>query len=93
MIDHELTHALFAWLTFVSVRGILASDGSDAGAHEGRVGHVLLDGDNWLILIAPYFLPTASILVLIMVWVLAAEPTILASVLLGVATAWSIVSR
>lgn len=91
-IDHEATHALFAWLTLVRVHEINASDGHSASASGGRVGFVALGGSNWLITISPYFFPTASVAVLILTWTLAAEPSKLAGVLLGMATAWSIVS-
>jgi hypothetical protein len=91
-IDHEATHAIFAWLTLVRVYGIRATDGYDASSNGGSLGHVALGGSNWLITISPYFFPTASAGLLACTWVLAAEPTMLASVLLGMATAWSIVS-
>lgn len=91
-IDHEVTHALFAWLTFVPVHAIQATDGTHAKRNGGRLGYVALGGDNWLITIAPYFFPTAAILILVLSWLLAAEPTNTARVLLGAATAWSIVS-
>ena len=91
-IDHEATHAIFAWLTLVRVYGIQATDGYDAASNGGTVGYVALGGSNWLITISPYFFPTASVVLLSLTWVLAAEPTVLASILLGIATAWSIVS-
>jgi len=89
-IDHELTHALFAWLTLVDVHEISANDGSQAVG--GRLGHVRLGGSNWLITISPYFFPTASVALLLLTWILAAQPTLLAGVLMGMATGWSVVS-
>lgn len=54
VLEHELTHALFAWLTFHRVIGFRAS--------LRRGGHVrYLGRGNWLISIAPYFVPTLSI--------------------------------
>jgi len=88
-IDHEITHAMFAWLTFIPVHQISAGDGSHSRA---QLGHVALGGSNWLILIAPYFFPTAPFLVLVLIWTLAAVPTLFAGTVLGMATAWSIVS-
>jgi hypothetical protein len=54
VLEHELTHALFAWLTFHRVIGFRAT--------LRRGGHVrYLGRGNWLISIAPYFAPTLSI--------------------------------
>lgn len=48
--EHELTHAVFAWLTFHRVIGL--------GAALRSGGHVRYVGKgNWLIAIAPYFVP------------------------------------
>lgn len=90
-LEHELTHALFAWLTFVPVIELRSSDGSVLGAGQTE-GHVRLQGGNWLIDIAPYFFPTASAALLLATWLLAAQPTQLARGLLGAATAYSMVS-
>jgi hypothetical protein len=91
-LEHEFTHALFAWLTFVRVTDLWTSDGSRASAERPAIGMVLLDGSNWLISVSPYFFPTASVLLIATTWVLASVPTTAASVLLGCATAWCIVS-
>src|SRR5262245_39127376 len=48
--EHELTHAIFAWLTFHRVVGFRA--GSSSGGHVRYVGR-----GNWLIAVAPYFFP------------------------------------
>ena len=54
VLEHEFTHAIFAWLTFHRVVGFRAS--------LRRGGHVrFLGRGNWLISIAPYFVPTLSI--------------------------------
>ena len=60
-LEHELTHAVVAVLTFHRVLSIRSTwrDG----------GHVRIVGrGNWLITIAPYFLPTISILFMPIVW-------------------------
>jgi len=51
--EHELTHALFAWLTFKRVVGLRATWNSG--------GVCEIEGENWLIYIAPYFFPTLLI--------------------------------
>ena len=53
--EHELTHALFAWITFKKVTGLQATWNSGGVCHiEG--------GKNWLIFIAPYFFPTLMLI-------------------------------
>jgi hypothetical protein len=61
-------------------------------ATDPAYGHVLIGGSNWLVSIAPYLFPSASMLVVIATWALAPEPTLLARVLLGVATGFSMAS-
>jgi hypothetical protein len=62
VLEHELTHALFAWATFHRVYELHAT------ARSG--GHVRYQGPgNWLIVIAPYFVPTASLIALaVLAW-------------------------
>ncbi len=91
-LEHELTHALFAWLTLVPVHELRTTDGSRAARGDSSLGHVSLGGSNWLIVTAPYFFPTASAALLVAIWILAASPTMAARALLGVATAWCVVS-
>jgi hypothetical protein len=56
-LEHELTHALFALATFHRVSGLKATF--------RRGGHMTYHGlGNWLVTIAPYFFPTAALLVL-----------------------------
>jgi hypothetical protein len=61
-LEHELTHALFAWATFHRVVGF--------GATIRSGGHIRYTGrGNWLIAIAPYFFPTLSLLTIaILTW-------------------------
>ena len=54
--EHELTHAIFAWLTFHQVTGLKATWRS--GGHCTFRGS---GGGNWLIAIAPYWVPTLTI--------------------------------
>ncbi len=88
-MEHEFTHALFAWATLVRVVEFRATDGSRPGH---SAGHVVLGGSNFLISTAPYFFPTAAALLTLAIWALAIEPTDFARALLGAATAFSAVS-
>lgn len=54
VIGHELTHAVCAWLCGGKVKQFQVSD-------EG--GHVVLSKSNFLIALAPYFLPLYAVLV------------------------------
>ena len=56
-LEHELTHALFAVLTFHRVKSIKTT------WDQGGVMH-FEGGGNWLIMIAPYFVPTLSLVVM-----------------------------
>ncbi len=57
-LEHELTHGLFALLTFNRITKIRAT--------LNRGGAISYKGTaNWLILLAPYFCPTVSIVVLL----------------------------
>ena len=55
-LEHELTHAFFALLSFHKVHSIKATQ--DEGGYIQYSG----GGGNWLILISPYFFPTFSFL-------------------------------
>jgi len=61
--EHEITHCIFAFLTGHRVTGLKVTlrDG-------GQI--MLLGPGNWLIDVAPYFFPTATVvLILVMSWV------------------------
>lgn len=56
-LEHELTHALFAIITFHKVTGLRATWRSG--------GHMTFQGTgNWLITVAPYFFPTICMFIL-----------------------------
>jgi hypothetical protein len=75
-LEHELTHALFALLTFHRVTGLSATWRSG-----GRV--TFLGRGNWLISLAPYFFPTLSAALLIALWLAGGAPPPAAQALLG----------
>lgn len=53
-LEHEFTHAIFAWITFHKVTGLKSTWNSG--------GHVVYKGKgNWLITSSPYFVPTVCI--------------------------------
>jgi hypothetical protein len=57
-LEHELTHAIFAILSLNRVTGL------NATGHSGGVMHYQGYG-NWIITLSPYFVPTLSLLVLL----------------------------
>lgn len=59
-IEHELTHSLFAILTFHTILDFYATNGR--GGFMRYVGGA--GGGNWLITIAPYFFPTFSMIII-----------------------------
>lgn len=100
-LEHELTHALFAYLTLIPVTELKVTHWHRMRVGRGNVvniatdqasGHVLTGGSNWLVAIAPYFFPTASLIVVVATWALAEEPTTFAHVMLGIATGFSVAS-
>jgi hypothetical protein len=52
--EHEMTHILFALLSFQTVRSLNATDSGGEVTHHGE--------GNWLIVAAPYFFPTVPLL-------------------------------
>ncbi len=84
-LEHELTHALFALLTFHPITAIKATwrgDGVMRYVGEG----------NWLITIAPYFFPTLSVVLLLIFSLLPASWRVGASALLGITVAYHFIS-
>lgn len=84
-LEHEATHALFALLTLHKVVGFRATMG------EG--GEVRYKGNgNWLITVAPYFFPTAALLLFFVAYLAPFPGLPWQSFLLGVALGYHIVS-
>lgn len=90
--EHELTHAVFAWICFHKVTRFEASDGRNRSSdleNQNNLGVVYSTGSNWLISISPYFSPTL-LLPLYPVALLNPPPIFL--VLVGVICAFHITS-
>jgi hypothetical protein len=84
-LEHELTHAIFAWLTFHRVVGFRA--GLRSRGHIRCVGR-----GNWLIAIAPYFFPTSSLIAIVMLAWLPARYLVYSNAALGVTIAYHLSS-
>jgi len=74
-IEHELTHTLFALLTFHKIVDFKATD--SFGGHMQFSG---IGGGNWLITIAPYFFPTFSMIIVGFIYLAQSQyyPTLIA---------------
>jgi hypothetical protein len=84
-LEHESTHALFALLTGHPIVGFRAS--------LGKGGEVRFAGaGNWLITAAPYFFPTAAILLFLLAFFLPFAALPWQSFLLGVALSYHVIS-
>jgi len=57
VVEHELTHAVFALMFFKKVRTI--------NADRRRGGLVKVEGGNFLIALAPYFFPLLSVIIIV----------------------------
>jgi len=84
-LEHEATHIIFALLTFNRVRELNATSGQ--GGHMRFVG-----GGNWLVGIAPYFFPTLSVPVILVMLLLEGGGVDIANAVLGVTVAYHITS-
>ena len=84
VVEHELTHALFAWATFHRVVGFSAVRG---GGHIRYIGR-----GNWLIAIAPYFFPTFTLIVIAVLTWLPPKQLELGAAVLGAAVAHHVLS-
>ena len=84
-LEHELTHALFALLTFHPVVGIHAT-WSQGGQTRFR------GGGNWLLYIAPYFFPTLSVFIAAMRLFFDGTAALWVTGLLGASIAYHILS-
>jgi hypothetical protein len=84
-LEHELTHALAAALCLRPPRSLRAS------AHEG--GELSFDGaENTFVLLAPYVVPTATLVALVLPAVLRPELAPAADAVVGAAYAYDLVS-
>lgn len=84
-LEHESTHAIFALLTWHSIVGFRASLGQGGEVRFAGTG-------NWLIIAAPYFFPTAAILLFLLAFFLPFAGLPWQSLLLGVALAYHLIS-
>lgn len=83
--EHELTHAIFAWCTGHRITAIHAS--ADRGGEVRFVGR-----GNWLITLAPYFFPTAALVLLLLAYLMPISILPWPGFFLGVALGFHIVS-
>jgi len=85
--EHELTHAIFAWLTLHRVVGLSVTwQRGGSCTFEGS------GGGNWLIAIAPYWFPTLVIPTLGVVYFSTGQSLTQLHGLVGAATAYHILS-
>jgi hypothetical protein len=84
-LEHELTHSLFAVLTFHKVVGLRTS--WSQGGHMRFVGR-----GNWLITLAPYFFPTICWALMLFYWLVPVIPWEIAHALNGAAFAYHVTS-
>lgn len=87
-LEHELTHAIFALATFHPVKQLRSTF--------TRGGHVLYmlyrSEGNWLITISPYFVPTLSLALMLLLAAVPAEYRWWTEWLLGAVTAYHVTS-
>lgn len=84
-LEHELTHAIFAWATGHRIVGFRAS--------LGRGGEVrFLGRGNWLITLSPYFFPTAALALLLVAYLMPLSILPWPGFFLGIALGFHIVS-
>lgn len=84
-LEHELTHALFALITFHKILEVKTSYLS--GGHIRYSG-----GGNWLISIAPYFFPTLSFFIMGILSIIGSGETPWLNLALGVSVAYHLTS-
>jgi hypothetical protein len=84
-LEHEFTHILFTLLTFGRVRGLVAT-------HRGG-GFMEFEGSrNWLVAISPYFFPTLSLPVILMMQALDGDALRVANLVLGITVSYHLTS-
>jgi hypothetical protein len=84
-LEHELTHCLFAWLTFNRVVGLRATlrNGGDT-RYQGT--------PNWLIQTGPYFFPTVTIALMVVMRFIGPQHIALMYGLLGASIIYHLIS-
>lgn len=83
-LEHELTHALLAWVTLHRVTGLRAT--LAGGGHVGYAGR-----GNWLIAIGPFVVPTFVLAIIAVAhWV---GPSRVLVGVLGAALAWNVIAN
>ena len=84
-VEHELTHTVFAWLTLHRVIGL--------GAALRSGGHIRYVGKgNWLIAIAPYFVPIFSLVLVGVLSLLPHRHVAFGSAALGLTVAYHVLA-
>ena len=84
-LEHELTHALFALLTFHRVTNMRVT-----GFRGGRMQFV--GRGNWIIMVAPYFFPTVSLAMIAVLFLLPSSVLPLGDALVGASFAYHLTS-
>ena len=84
-LEHELTHALFALITLHPVSSLQTTE-SQGGLITYR------GGSNWLIVISPYFFPTFSFALILIMEVFGATNIWLGNLLLGFTIFYHLIS-
>jgi hypothetical protein len=84
-LEHEATHILFTLLTLGRVRGLLATH-----RNGGQMQHH--GSGNWLVAISPYFFPTLSGAVMLIMLALDGDALRTAELILGVTVAYHVAS-
>ena len=84
-LEHELTHAVMAWLCWRGVSGLKVT--------WSKGGHIQVHGgSNWLIDLGPYFFPTFSVAVALTSLALPSRWAGVVELLLGVTLAYHLIS-
>lgn len=83
--EHEITHCIFAWLTFNRVIGLTGTLRS--GGHMKYEGHA-----NWLLSIAPYFFPTLTFLTLLILGISGHSENYISLIVVGATLAYHVTS-
>jgi hypothetical protein len=80
-LEHEITHCIFAVITFNRVTGLRAT------LREG--GRMTYEGSgNWLLTISPYFFPTVTVTLLLVMPLIDAQGTIAMHLAIGASMAY-----